>query len=115
MDSIEVLAILAVVVVAAVTAFALAARGGARMALEPPSLFSRMRQHLGLKTSALGAAPGGAAQVADAIERCGRCTHPAECRAWLEADRDARAPGFCANAELLENLRRDPDTAKAGV
>jgi hypothetical protein len=115
MDSIEVLAILAVVVVAAVTAFALAARGAARMAVEPPSLFSRMRQHLGLKTSTLAAAPGGAAQVADAIERCGRCTHPAECRAWLESDRDGRAPGFCANAELLESLRQDPKAAKTSV
>lgn len=70
----------------------------------PPSLFARMREHLGIdltRTPVAGAGPA----IAEATERCGRCTHPAECRDWLATDRDARAPGFCANVGLLAELR----------
>lgn len=76
----------------------------------PPTLFARMREHLGIdlaKTPARGTGPA----VAEGIERCGRCTHPADCREWLATDKDARAPGFCANvallAELQDQTRRD--------
>ncbi|HSO06223.1 MAG TPA: DUF6455 family protein [Pelomicrobium sp.] len=70
----------------------------------PPTLFARMREHLGIdlaRTPVSGAAPA----VAEATERCGRCTHPAECREWLATDKGSRAPGFCVNATLLAELQ----------
>ncbi len=73
-------------------------------AARPPSLFARMREHLGIdlaRTPVAGAGPA----IAEATERCGRCAHPAECRDWLATDREARAPGFCANVRLLAELR----------
>jgi hypothetical protein len=110
MDWVGEIVVVLAVAAAAGAAFVAAYRSAARSADRPPSLFARMREHVAFGGGAATGRASGGAEVADAIERCGRCAHPAECLEWLGSDQGREPPPFCANAKLLRQEKSAAST-----
>jgi len=61
---------------------------------------------MGRMAKTTGAELGGLSDAdwSEALTRCCNCANPGACEDWLEAHSDGaeRAPGFCANPDLMQ-------------